>query len=90
MESPSTKTIALSTITFLVGIIVSAGTAFGFMEGRIEKRVRETVRLTQLEVEVKAQKEAAWVQNKAQSAVVSDLQRRLSLVETRVSNNHSE
>ena len=46
--------ISFGTITFLVGIVVASITMYTFMEGRIEKAVKQSMKLGQLEQKVES------------------------------------
>lgn len=95
MKTMEPKSIAISSITFLVGILISAITMYGFMEARIAKRVRESMRLSAVESDVSANEKAnkilynslkdqIWTNDQNFKAQFSDISKRLSSIEARI------
>jgi len=88
--------ISFGTITFLIGILVASLTMYTFMEGRIAKEVQESMRLAQLEQQVKSDKQAAserhkaikdqiWVSDQNVKSQMLDFSNRIGTLEARVS-----
>jgi len=88
--------ISFGTITFLIGILVASLTMYTSMEGRIAKEVQESMRLAQLEQQVKSENEASaernkalkdqiWVSDQNVKSQLLDFSNRISTLEARVS-----
>ena len=63
-HSSTTNAISFGTITFLIGILVSAITMYTFMEKRIEKAVSESIKLGLIDQAVTSNKAAAEERHK--------------------------
>ena len=96
LDESKRKAIGFGTITFLVGIMVASITMFTFMESRIAKEVQESMRLAQLEQQVKGEaqvnkerfktlKDTVWASEQNVKTQLMDFSNRISTLESRVS-----
>ena len=83
------QVIPISVISFLVGIVISSGTMFTFMESRIEKRVLQTEKVARLEERLQALKDVTWESNNSQSSKFNTLSNRILVLEAKSNKYHA-